>query len=271
MAAATATAVGTTSRRALDLGRFGVSEIAFPPGRRLPWHAHPRACIAVVLAGAVRKRFAASEGVAADGTVVTMPAEEPHEDEFGRDGARIVVVETDDEVGAVKAFRDWTATHLALRIAGELADPDPLTPLAVEGLALELAVVSQRGPVPVPAARWLESVRELLDERFREPPSATEIATEVGVHPSHLARAFRAHYGDSLGVSRGPTSRSHRSRSKGGSSTRATSRARSSAGSASPRRGTGARTADPKARAARTRRALGPAVASGPSHDKETA
>ena len=199
MPAATATAVGTTSRRALDLGRFGVSEIAFPPGRCLPWHAHPRACIAVVLAGAVRKRFAASEGVAADGTLVTMPAEEPHEDEFGRDGARIVVVETDDEVGAVKAFRDWTATYLALRIADELADPDPLTPLAVEGLALELAVVSQRGPVPVPAARWLESVRELLDERFREPPSATEIATEVGVHPSHLARAFRAHYGDSLG------------------------------------------------------------------------
>ena len=112
-----------------------------------------------MLAGAVRKRFAASEGVAADGTVVTMPAEEPHEDEFGRDGARIVVVETDDEVGAAKAFRDWTATYLALRIADELADPDPLTPLAVEGLALELAVVSQRGPVPVPAARWLESVR----------------------------------------------------------------------------------------------------------------
>jgi len=199
MAAATPTAEGTTSRRAIDLDRFGVSEIAFPPDRRLPWHAHPRGCVAVVVAGSVRKRFAGSEDVAADGTVVAMPAEEPHEDVFGRDRARIVVLETDDEIGSVRSFRDWTATHLALRIAGELRDPDPLTPLAVEGLALELAVVAQRGPAPKAAAPWLETVRELLHDRFREPPPARELATEVGVHPSHLARAFRAQYGDSLG------------------------------------------------------------------------
>jgi AraC-like DNA-binding protein/quercetin dioxygenase-like cupin family protein len=198
MAAATPTAEGTTSRRAIDLDRFGVSEIAFPPDRRLPWHAHPRGCVAVVVEGAVLKRFARAEGVADDGTVVTMPPEEPHEDVFGREGARIVVVEI-DEVGSVRSFRDWTATHLALRIAGELRDPDPLTPLAVEGLALELAVVAQRGPAPKAAAPWLETVRELLHERFREPPTAHELATEVGVHPSHLARAFRAQYGDSLG------------------------------------------------------------------------
>ena len=42
-------------------------------------------------------------------------------------------------------------------------------------------------------------MREILHERFLEPPSAHEVATEVGVHPSHLARAFRATYGDSLG------------------------------------------------------------------------
>jgi len=138
-----------------------------------------------------------------------MPPEEPHEDMFGRDGARIVVVETDDGTYEVTSFRDWTATHLALRIAGELADPDPLTPLAVEGLALELTVVSQRGPSQARPARWLEAVREILHERLLEPPSAHEVATEVGVHPSH----------------------SPCSRRMPASSTRATSRARSSAGS----------------------------------------
>src|SRR5438128_12345275 len=102
MAAATPTAEGTTSRRAIDLDRFGVSEIAFPPERRLPWHAHPRGCVAVVVEGTVLKRFARAEGVADDGTVVTMPPEEPHEDVFGRDGARIVVVETDEQVGSVR-------------------------------------------------------------------------------------------------------------------------------------------------------------------------
>jgi AraC family transcriptional regulator len=40
---------------------------------------------------------------------------------------------------------------------------------------------------------------ELLHERFRETPSVTEIAASVGVHPSHLARSFRAYYRESLG------------------------------------------------------------------------
>ena len=192
-------AEGTTSRSAIDVGRFAVSEVAFAPGRRLPWHAHPHGCIAVVVAGVVRKRFVGSDGIAAEGTVVTMPPEEPHEDVFGRAGARIVVVETDEGVQTVTSFRDWTATHVALRISAELARPDPLTPLAVEGLALELAAAARRGPTPARPAAWLGAARDLLHERFLEPPSAHEVAAEVGVHPSHLARAFRAHYGDSLG------------------------------------------------------------------------
>ena len=191
-------AQGTSGVRAIDAGRFSVSEVSFAPARRLRWHAHPHGCIAVVVEGAARKRLAGTERIADAGTVVTMPPEEPHEDVFGRDGARIVVVETDEGMDEVTSFRDWTATHLALRIAGELADPDPLTPLAVEGLALELTVVSQRSPSPPRPAKWLEAVREILHERFLERPSAHEVALQVRV-PSHLARAFRAHYGDSLG------------------------------------------------------------------------
>jgi AraC family transcriptional regulator len=192
-------AEGTTSLKAIDVGRFAVSDVSFAPARRLPWHSHPHGCIAVVVGGTVRKRFTGTEQIAADGAVVTMPPEEPHEDVFGREGARIVVVETDEGVDAVRSFRDWNATHLALRIASELADPDPLTPLAVEGLALELAVASRRGPAPVRPSEWLEAARDLLHDRLLEPPSAEEIATAVGVHPGHLARAFRVHYGESLG------------------------------------------------------------------------
>jgi AraC family transcriptional regulator len=47
--------------------------------------------------------------------------------------------------------------------------------------------------------RWLQEAYELLQERFRETPTAAEIAAQVGVHPSHLARCFRAYYRESLG------------------------------------------------------------------------
>jgi AraC family transcriptional regulator len=196
---ATEIAAGTTRRRALRAGAFALSDISFAPGRRLPWHEHPNACVAVVVEGAVRKRFARTGAELGHGGVVAMPPVEPHEDDFGREGARLVVVEAGDGVDAVSCFRDWGATLLALRIARELDEPDAFTPLALEGLALELTAAAARGPAVRRAEPWLERARELLHERCLAPPSATELASAVGVHPSHLARAFRARFGDSPG------------------------------------------------------------------------
>jgi AraC family transcriptional regulator len=195
----TAIDVGTSGSRGLGVGGFAVSQVEFAAGRRLRWHEHPRACVAVVVEGSVRKRFAYRVEDAKAGTVIMMPPLEPHEDVFGEEGARLVVVESEDGVTDMSCFRDWEATLLALRIARELEEPDPFTPLAVEGLALELTVAAARGPTPVSAARWLERVREMLAERFLAPPSARELGDAVGIHPSHLARAFRAAYGESLG------------------------------------------------------------------------
>lgn len=195
----TAIDTGTSRSREVEAGGFAVSQVEFAAGRRLRWHDHPRACIAVVVEGSVRKRFAGRVEDAQAGTVVRMPALEPHEDLFGNDGARLVVVESDDGLTALACFRDWEAMLLAFRIARELDAPDSFTPLALEGLALELTVAAARGPTALPAAPWLERVRELLAERFLIPPSARELGAAVGIHPSHLARAFRAEYGDSLG------------------------------------------------------------------------
>jgi AraC family transcriptional regulator len=196
---ATAIAVGASRGSRLSVGAFALSDVSFPPGCTLPWHEHPRGCVAVIVEGTVRKGFARTGAELGHGGVVAMPAAEPHEDEFGRDGARLVVVEVDDCVEGVSFFRDWAATLLAFRIARELAAPDRFTPLALEGLALELTVGALRGPALRAPEPWLERARELLHERCLVPPSAAEIAAEVGVHPSHLARRFRAQYGASLG------------------------------------------------------------------------
>src|SRR5262249_40933972 len=69
----------------------------------------------------------------------------------------------------------------------------------IEGLALELCALAARGCAPSRAEPWLHQARELLGERYSELPTAAEIASEIGVHPAHLARAFRAQYGESLG------------------------------------------------------------------------
>jgi AraC family transcriptional regulator len=183
----------TTRHTSLDAGGFRVSDVTFAPERRLPRHSHPHGCIAVVVAGAVDKRFARVFATASQGAVITMPPEEPHLDAFGRTGARLVVIESRaDEDVALE--RDWTCLLIATKIARELEAPDSFTPLAVEGLALELAAAARRLHRSA-APQWLESAREMALELA----SVAEIAAELDVDPRLLARGFHERYGASIG------------------------------------------------------------------------
>jgi AraC family transcriptional regulator len=130
--------------------------------------------------------------------VVVTPAEERHQDTFGRDGTMLVLVECDNGIESPASFVDWNALVIALRIERELHLDDAYSPLALEGLALS-SRPWPRGEFARAPGRPTREAYELLHERFRETPTVSEIADEVGVHPSHLARSFRAHYSESIG------------------------------------------------------------------------
>jgi AraC family transcriptional regulator len=80
---------------------------------------------------------------------------------------------------------------------------DEASPLAIEGLALEmLAEVSRRSARPAerrPVAQWLDQVKEILHSQFSEPLKLSQIANSVNVHPVHIARTFRKHYHCTVG------------------------------------------------------------------------
>jgi AraC family transcriptional regulator len=45
----------------------------------------------------------------------------------------------------------------------------------------------------------VEQARSLLQERFSDDLSLSDVARAVGVHPVHLARTFRQHHGTTVG------------------------------------------------------------------------
>ncbi|MBX3118937.1 MAG: helix-turn-helix transcriptional regulator [Fimbriimonadaceae bacterium] len=47
--------------------------------------------------------------------------------------------------------------------------------------------------------QWLASARQWLDEHYLEPVQLATCANAIGSHPSHLARAFRAAFGQTVG------------------------------------------------------------------------
>lgn len=90
---------------------------------------------------------------------------------------------------------------LATRLYREFQRPDAVSLLAVEGLMLEalseLARWNQKPTATIP--KWLREARDVLHDRYRESVRLDEIAASVGVHPAHLARAFRRCYGCTVG------------------------------------------------------------------------
>lgn len=210
--------VGSVCLGSLAVAGFQVTSMTFPPSLTLPTHYHERACFALVLEGAVEKRFARAGHTSVAGSVVTMPPEERHIDRFQAAGAHMLVIEpnagerkgNDDRLetllhpcrqvlGQINHYRQSDIVSMGWRVHRELQQPDPVSRLAVSGLVLEmLACAARRHSKLVCESRppaWLERAREYLHAHFNRSFQIVDVAGAVGVHPVHLARTFRQHYG----------------------------------------------------------------------------
>jgi AraC family transcriptional regulator len=91
---------------------------------------------------------------------------------------------------------------LMIKIYSEFRHFDSASPVAIQGLAMEmLAAVSRhhshrfdRQPRP-----WLARAKELIHESFTEQLTLTQVASAAGVHPVYLAREFRRFHGCTIG------------------------------------------------------------------------
>ncbi len=207
---------GTLAATRVEVGRFAVSDLSFGAETFLREHAHERACLAFVLAGAVNKRFASSAYLLRIAQAVTMPAGVNHTDRFAGTGARMLVIEPlssdENDLGPCKPLFDRIAvlsapyvTGPAWRLTSELRASDSAAPLVLEALVLDLVARTIRRLEPPPALprrppEWLAVVEERLDNWDHTPVRIATLADDIGVHPVHLARVFRAHYRMPLGT-----------------------------------------------------------------------
>jgi AraC family transcriptional regulator len=205
--------IGSGSFRTVDTGCSIVTHARFPANSVIEAHTHDRPIFAVMLAGGFRSHIAHRRLECAPATLWTEPAGEVHANYIGRSGARVIVVQPDpglaDTFGpfaslleAVRHARQPLVANDAGRIAAEVENPDALTPMAIDAFVFAMLATAARSTTRRRASSppsWLSRVREMLHEQFREPLALGELASIAGVHPSHLAREFRAHHGVSIG------------------------------------------------------------------------
>ena len=81
---------------------------------------------------------------------------------------------------------------LALRLYREFLAREHASPASVRALVYEVcAHVATQKTDDAHEPQWIAQVEGEINERFREPIDIAAIAGAVGVHPSHLCRAFR--------------------------------------------------------------------------------
>ena len=199
--------------RACSVGDFALTETLYAPNAELPKHSHEAAYFCLVLQGTYVEAYDKQSRVCQPLTLIFHPAEEVHSDRFQDAGGRCFNVQV--KQGWLARVREHSAlfdssthfyggltTTLGMSLYREFCQIDEASPLAIEGLALEIVASASRqsknGSLGI-RQRWLDQTRQIIQERFTEHLSLAEIAEWVGVHPVHLAREFRKRYQLTIG------------------------------------------------------------------------
>lgn len=189
-------------------GPFEVAETLHTCGLALPWHAHEFACVHLVLGGVYQEETRhGSESYKGRG-VLYKPSGEPHSNLFSAGGSRTLRVEfvpspdvPELDLGPTYSV-DPILCATAKRLHDEIRRPDEFTLLSVEGLCLELLARLGRTRNRWSASAKRDIVRaatHLLEEGHHEHFCFSDIANELGVSRSHLARSFREYHRCTMG------------------------------------------------------------------------
>ncbi len=200
------------SLKTFNINGLIFTETTHIANKRLSRHYHERANIAFVLKGSFAEVLDKRRFECAPQSMIVKPAGEAHANHYGGGGLHCVLIELEpDRVESLHPFngifdlvshiRAEMPSMLASRIYREMNLMDTASPLAIEGLSLELfaelfrSKADPTGHIPT----WLKHVREILHADFADPVSLAWIAQHVGIHPVHIARSFRKHFGCTLG------------------------------------------------------------------------
>lgn len=196
-----------------DGAEFTLSESIYPAGLKMPSHEHEPAYFSLLLKGAYTETCRKGTRTCIPSSIVFHPAGERHAVDFHNAEVRIFRVEvkarwlerTSKYAGTPDYSMDFhggLVSSLGTRLYGEFQRRDTCSPLAIEGLMLEIMAEVSRHQVKQSkqtAPPWLENARDILRENISEPPSLETLAKAVGVHAVSLAREFRRYYHCTIG------------------------------------------------------------------------
>jgi AraC family transcriptional regulator len=190
--------------RTRTLADFELREARYAPGYAGSEHRHGLPYFGCVVAGSFIERSPRGHARYGKGSVHAHPAGDPHAGIVGEGGARCFSILPGPRLGHRLAAASLggeaspQVAALAARCHRGFVLDDLASDLDCEAAALELvaAVLRLATPRERAAPRWLAVARAYLHGHDGGPVTLAALSHACGVHPVHLARAFK----DALGV-----------------------------------------------------------------------
>ena len=195
-------ASGETLRQR-NVGPFTITESLYPCDLVLSKRSYECAYITFVIEGAFLERYATRTILCRTGMIRYLPAGEVHENEIQ---ARSRCLHISAEPAVFEQLRQnpdiplkpaemnsLNVTWLANRLYAEFSRQDTASAMAIEGVVLEILAELARAETDdasLHSPHWLKQATEIVESRFLERLTLTEIASQVGVHYVHLSRQF---------------------------------------------------------------------------------
>src|SRR5882724_857265 len=202
--------------RVLDshkISDFLLNETVYYASANIPRHSHVNGYFCFVRQGSYTESYGAKTRACGPMTFAFHPPGEMHSEKFDNIEARSFNIEfTAAWLGQMREqsvnldgplhFQGGPLTTLACKLYREFRTMDSLSPLAIQGLILEIIAETSRrqhSTRNTKAPVWLVNVREILQEHFAEGMELSDIAALVDVHPVHMATTFRQYYRCTIG------------------------------------------------------------------------
>jgi AraC family transcriptional regulator len=202
---------GESQRSLRAAGLFLVQRL-YPAGLEIPLHSHEHPFLCAVLQGGSTETCDGKMWTCCASTLFLRPAGVSHANRVSEAALRFLGIEFGPEWQGGDGYRlvalrrpaaiQGACTGLTRKLYREFCRGKLASALIVEGLVLEIlgeacraALSTQETGLPT----WLKKARDLLHDRYRQPPRLTQLGREVGVNPLYLARLFRHRYGCTVG------------------------------------------------------------------------
>jgi AraC family transcriptional regulator len=186
----------------------------YAPARELQFHSHAEPRLCYVMRGNFEESIGARRYERRRGMILYRPAGLNHAEQFGRNGSMCgLLTPSPDWLGLTNEFgfqlddeftaQGAAATRLVQIFEHEWSIRDSFSGLSLQTILWEsISLLGRPGRDPKPSASiWAIRALEYLHEHSGDSPTLSQVATALGVHRGHLARVFRAEYGETLGAS----------------------------------------------------------------------